>query len=383
MRLPGTFNNKVPGERKPVVVVLQDGPRYDLEDFLGLVPEDFAASTPPPEDQGNRGGRTGEQGGMTASGLVLSPDAQPNLTRLEALLKADPKFRRTWEKNRPDMKDQSPSSYNMSIADIAIRAGWSDQEAVNAMIYWRRKHGHDLKLRENYYALTVAKAKGPIRMEQDQDKLDETLLEPPEDQEEVLKDTLASLFRVDITRVVKYLGDPPVYYMETEQGNITLGTIERIYSQTKFREAVGAATDVVIPSVSKGAWEKRVQAILLLREEVDVGDASHPVQQARAWVTDYLLERGIREEDEWERAAQARYPFRESNQVHIFLEDLLRWLEVNRSIAMSPHEGGRRMRQIGAKPRRINITVGKTRTTRSCWELPEDPDAPTGDEQKS
>ena len=167
MRLPGTFNNKVPGERKQVEVILQDGPRYDREDFLKLVPGDFSASTPPTEDRGSRGGRTGERGGVNAGGLALSPDAQPKRVRLEALLKADPKFRRTWEKNRPDLKDQSASSYNMSIADITIWSGWPEQEAVNAMIYWRRKHGHDLKLRENYYALTVAKAKGPFQTSYD------------------------------------------------------------------------------------------------------------------------------------------------------------------------------------------------------------------------
>ena len=65
----------------------------------------------------------------------------------------------TWEHHRPDLKDQSPSSYNMSLADTAVRAGWPDQEVVNAMICWRRIHGCDLKLRERYYELTLARAK--------------------------------------------------------------------------------------------------------------------------------------------------------------------------------------------------------------------------------
>ena len=39
---------------------------------------------------------------------------------------------------------------------------------------------------------------------------------------EVLKDTLKTLFRVGI---VKYAGDPPIYYMYTKQGDITMGEI--------------------------------------------------------------------------------------------------------------------------------------------------------------
>ena len=60
------------------------------------------------------------------------------------------------------MTDQSPSAYNMSMATMAMQAGWSDQEVVNLLICWRRKHGHDLKLRENYYLMTLDKAREPI-----------------------------------------------------------------------------------------------------------------------------------------------------------------------------------------------------------------------------
>ena len=80
---------------------------------------------------------------------------------METLLKLDPKFRKTWEKNRPDLTDQSASSYDMAMANAAVRAEWPDQEIVNLLIAFRRTHGFDLKLRENYYAITIRKAKEP------------------------------------------------------------------------------------------------------------------------------------------------------------------------------------------------------------------------------
>ena len=256
-----------------------------------LIPSDGSAAERPEE---------------TGGGLALDPEAEPSAVRLDALLTADPKFRRSWGQDR---KDQSPTAYNLSLATMAMGAGWSDQEVVNLLICWRRKHGHDLKLGEGYYEIILSKAKEPIVMAQAQEQLEEALLLRPEDQSEVLKANLKTLFRVDIIRIVKYVGEPPVYYMYTKQGDITLGEISSITSQTKFQNLVAAATDVWIPAVSRKAWDQRIQAILLVCEPIDVGDASHPAQETNAWLEEYLLEKPPREEDEWLKAAEAKQPF--------------------------------------------------------------------------
>ena len=133
---------------------------------------------------GSAAGRPEETGG----GLALDPEADPSILKLEVLLKANPKFRKSWEQDRKDMTDQSASAYDLSMATIALGAGWSDQEVVNLLICWRRKHGHDLKLRENYYVVTLDKAKEPIVMAQAQEQLDEALLLRSEDQPEVIND---------------------------------------------------------------------------------------------------------------------------------------------------------------------------------------------------
>ena len=154
------------------------------------------------------------------------------------------------------MADQSPSAYDLSLATMAMQAGWSDQEVVNLLICWRRKHDHDLKLRENYYGVTLDKAKEPIEIAQAEEQLSDALLLRPEDLPEVLKETLETLFRVDIIRIVKYMGDPPVYYMYTKQGDITLGEINSITSQAKFRNMLGTITGVWITAVSLKAWDQ-------------------------------------------------------------------------------------------------------------------------------
>ena len=318
-----------------------------------LIPSDGSAAERPEE---------------TGGGLALDPEAAPSILKLDDLRKDNPKFRKSWEQDRKDMADQSASAYDVSMATIALGAGWPDQEVANLLICWRRKHGHDLKLREGYYEITLAKAKEPIVMARAQEQLKETLLQPPDDETEVLMGNLSTLFGVDITRIVKYLGDPPIYYMYTEQGDITLGKIENIMSQEKFRALTAAATEVVIPSVSKKIWEQRVQAMLRACEKVEVGDASHLAQETRLWLAKYLLKKPPREDDEWEKAAEAKQPFVRHGRVYIFIDDLLKWLgNQMTSIAL-----GQRLRLCMAQPKQVNIRIGNTKTTRACWMLSEE-----------
>ena len=371
MRLPGTWNNRVPGERRPVEIIRETARRSTPQDFLDLTTEDFQTSTPPPGRTRPRGRGQNRRGADGNGGLALDPEADPPLLKFEALLKANPKFRRSWEQDRQDRKDQSPTAYDLSLATMAMGVGWSDQEVVNLLICWRRKHGHDLKLGEGYYEIILSKAKEPIVMAQAQEQLDEALLLRPEDQSEVLKANLKTLFRLDIIRIVKYVGEPPVYYMYTKQGDITLGEISSITSQTKFQNLVAAATDVWIPAVSRKAWDQRIQAILLVCEPIDVGDASHPAPETNAWLEEYLLEEPPREEDEWEKAAEAKLPFIRHEKVHIFLYDFRKWLELNTGEQATSHALGRRLRQYQVQTEKTNVKFGNSWTSRTTWQLPE------------
>ena len=174
-------------------------------------------------------------------------------------------------------------------------------------------------------------------MAQAQEQLEEALLLRPEDQSEVLKANLKTLFRVDIIRIVKYIGDPPIYYMYTKQGDITLGEISSITSQAAFRNMLAMTTGVWITAVSLKAWDKRVQALLLACEEIDVGDASHLAQETNAWLEEYLLKKPPREEDQWLKAAEAKQPFILNGKVHIFLYDFRKWLELNTGEQATSH----------------------------------------------
>jgi len=120
MRLPGTFNNK--SDPVPVKVLTFDGPALERDsvwDYIGVGSEDeeifkrYLAEWKPTVKVGN---------------LTLDTSAEPPWEQFRALRDNDPKFKRSLERRRSDLSDQSASSYDMSLASIAVVAGWKDQE---------------------------------------------------------------------------------------------------------------------------------------------------------------------------------------------------------------------------------------------------------------
>ena len=258
MRLPGTWNNKEPEDRRRVEVTGGCGERYDRQQFLDLVPEDFQA-TPMRARRvrsaggGGNGGGNGNGYTVGNSGLVLDPDAEPPALKLELLQKGDVKFRKSWERNRTDLSDQSPSAYDMSLASIATRAGWSPQEILNTLITWRRKHGLVQKLRLDYYERTLEKAKAPIRQNQLLERLEAGTNEPQDEEntpigEETESDSssrlrdLAELLGIQIHSIDRYPKGPSSYVLHTDLGEVEIDGTHTLMNPHKFVLAVADAT---------------------------------------------------------------------------------------------------------------------------------------------
>jgi hypothetical protein len=90
--------------------------------------------------------------------LALAPD-RPEPEIVGVLRSNDERFFATWERRRRDLSDPSPSGYCMAIADALAIHNATDQEIADAMIAWRRSHGADLKLRQDWYQRTIAEAR--------------------------------------------------------------------------------------------------------------------------------------------------------------------------------------------------------------------------------
>ena len=144
LRPPGTFNRKG-AEPVEVRVIESNDRRYNPCDF-----EPFAAEEVPstPED-------------VQVGALALRPDAEPPADKFAELVQACPSFAQAWNRQRPDLEDQSQSSYDLSLADIAALNRWTDQEIADLIIAARRRHSQkpEKALRVDYITKTIASAR--------------------------------------------------------------------------------------------------------------------------------------------------------------------------------------------------------------------------------
>lgn len=149
-RLPGSMNVKpIYGAPRPVTVLeFDENRRFLLEDFEQFV--DIAPVEPEdPEEQ--------------PGGIVLTRNPQPPMQMCAVLWDLDPKFRATWSMRRRDLRDQSFSSYDMALANIAVRSGFTDQQTADLIVKFRMDKGtpKDVKkaFRLDYIRRTVRKAR--------------------------------------------------------------------------------------------------------------------------------------------------------------------------------------------------------------------------------
>jgi hypothetical protein len=105
------------GAPRPVTVLeFDENRRFLLEDFEEFV--DVAPAEP-------------EEAEEQAGGIVLSRNPKPPREMCKVLWDMEPKFQATWRMMRRDMRDQSFSSYDMALANIAVRSGFTDQETAD------------------------------------------------------------------------------------------------------------------------------------------------------------------------------------------------------------------------------------------------------------
>ena len=103
--------------------------------------------------------------------IVVDTERVPPFAKYEALREADLKFKKSCDRKRADMKDSSPSAYDMSLASMASRAGWTDQEIADLLVYCRVKNGEDLK-RKDYFQRTVFNVRAESEVADAMDNLD-------------------------------------------------------------------------------------------------------------------------------------------------------------------------------------------------------------------
>ena len=378
LRIPGTKNLKDPKDVRDVELIEQEWTtRYEPED---LVPAIVVEKKERVETEIGR--------------IALRPDAAPPTEKWEALMSAEPKFKKSWNHDRKDLSDQSPSSYDFSLASIAFQADWTDQEIVDLLIAHRRKHKADLKLRKDYYLRTLEKLKLERKH---QEKINEalethskrateikvalanakvTLIEAENngaslEREEILKE-LEKILGVRIEKLQKFLSEPPSYRLQTLATNISIESAGDIISQTKFRIKIADATGVVIRPFKKEEWSDIAQLILNACEEIEVGEESTEAGFINSLLRKYLHRNtnlvSLQSVEEYgEKIQEEGFPFSLEGYTYISLSELRKFIRVTSGDVLTTKQVGKLLRIAGWSSCVINVKVDEKKTSRSLF----------------
>lgn len=300
LRVPGTWNNKTaPSVRAELIT--SDGPRWDFEDLA-----EIARRYPYVER------RVAQIGA-----LVIDANAEARTDELMVLAANDPEFSRSWFMKR---RDWTPSHYDMSNASRLVHLGWGDQDIVNALIYWRRMHNIEPKLRLDYYQTTLGKVRSTANQA-------ERLEASPGDRESILEE-FSALWGVKIQRIVKYGQDGGFGFHIAGAGEVQIPDIQGIIDQRGLQRAIANATNVVIPLRKASDWWPSATQLLSAAEPANLGEESNSRTRIEERIESFLEDYPPQDADE--TTAISRHAFIKDGLLCISSTELATYLRTTR-----------------------------------------------------
>ena len=292
----------------------------------------------------------------------LSEDSSPRADKLKAMLNLVPQFLATWTRQRTEFPSgkNSQSEYDMALATMAAKAGWSRQEVCSLIVKHRRDAGEPLKIdHPKYYPLLILKAfsredpgESLESIEQRVDAISYGTSSIEEEKPGLLED-LSALLGIPIVSIIKYVSDPPQYRLILEGGPIHLGGVENIINSAKFRAAIASVSGTLIRRFKADKWDPVAQAILNAVEEQDLGADSSAEGLVSEWLTEYLTSH--RPSEERVDAIQIQQPFFDpEGVVAFFLAQFKQWLGFHRDEKMSRRQISMMLRTAGLEPRTVS-----------------------------
>ncbi|MBL8227239.1 MAG: hypothetical protein JNL98_02125 [Bryobacterales bacterium] len=294
LRVPGTKNCKDAANAKPVEIYQQTDRRYNPSDFTECLE---SQGIPQAEEQE----RTSRAWKEESPDQPLSID--PSATVPDELLNqymADSRFKKTWLRQREDLRDQSQSGYDMALANFGLAARLSDQQVIDLMIHHRRIHGKQQRTRLDYFQRTISKASkrndnpAPARSfespgEEGGNPSPQTKPDSPTARA-LLCEQISNAIGVRVLRIVKIDGQEPTYRLELETAKIGFPSVDKLVGQQSFRMKIASAVDHLVPRILPKVWDRIAQMILNALTVEDGGDEANLVGAAKMYVERYLSE---------------------------------------------------------------------------------------------
>jgi hypothetical protein len=373
LRVPGTRNCKDPASTKPVEIYQQTDRRYNPSDF-----EEFLEDHGVPDAEQQERVTQNWKEEFADKPLSINPNATLSDEFLNQHMAADPRFRSTWLRERPDLRDRSQSGYDMALASFGLQAGLSEQQVVDLIIHHRRIHSQRPRTGLDYFQRTIAKAFKRNEPTIPANPVQEAGQPAPQRPDTataraLLCEQISNALGVRVLRIVKIGGQEPTYRVELESARVGFPSVDKLVGQQSFRMKIASAVEHLVPRIPGKVWDRVAQMMLNALTVEDGGDEADLVGAARMYVERYLSETSFIDAEE-EQPYQTRFkPAVYEGQIAIRSHDLQQhinkaWGE-NRAIK----EVTAMLSALGASSTRLKRTQLRDQ---SRWLLPSSEFAP-------
>jgi hypothetical protein len=295
LRIPGTQNCKDPANPKPVKIHLQTERRYNPSDLAEYLEDQ---GIPDPEEQERAAQAWKEK--FADKALAIDPSAAVSDELLGRYMDTDPRFKKTWLRQRTDLKDQSQSGYDLALANFGFESGLSEEQVVELIIHHRRIHSQRPRTRLEYFQRTIAKAFKRKENATLANPFDAPGQQPgptpPQAKPDcataraLLCEQISNAIGVRVLRIVKIDGQEPTYRVELEATKIGFASVDKLVGQQSFRMKIASAVEHLVPRIPGKVWDRVAQMMLNALTVEDGGDEANLVGSARMYVESYLSE---------------------------------------------------------------------------------------------
>jgi hypothetical protein len=378
LRMPGFLNMKEVTQPVPCAIQkFEPELQFNLSDF-----DDYALAI---DTTGDR------------ASVHLGQFSRTLSERLEAkrdvLLTNDPDATATWEGKRPDLKDQSRSAYTMSMANILVQAGWSDEDIATALACM--PSGRRAQATKQWIERTIAKARAwqnqqprssPVTTPAstleatmraagvDEETISRAMAQANQRQADPLASIRQALAPLAVEKILKRGTEDAVFVIVERSGReVPIGVTADAYIFTRVRAAIADHTQETIAHHSPRKWEAIAAAL------IKVAVVEKTITQSEItteWVRTFLSEAHetipvATTTDRYKaishRAGNMRDLYEhkhlvwtiEGGRIAFRLSDLLRHVKAIQGGQIGAQEMARRLKQLGFENERWSARGGK------------------------
>ncbi len=373
LRIPGTVNAKDAANPKNVTALTTTDHRYNPSDFERYLDEQ---AIPDPEAAEQATKQFAER--FTNHPLVINLDAVIPDDMLARWMEQDQRFRRTWNRQRDDLNDQSGSGYDLALACFGIGAGLSDQPIVDLIVHHRRMHGEQQRTRVDYFQRTISKARknaagvqalqssaGARSLCLDAVSAASGKCDGPNEKARLCQE-LSVILGVQILRLVKVSGDEPVFFMDLEQGRVQIPDVGKLVSLKFVRNAIAGKVGKLI-QIRPKQWEQLAQMMLDACTVQECTDDLELEGKARMYIGQYLADVPFISSPAGQTSADRYRPMVEDGRILLSARDMQVYLSRTTEEKLSVKAVGTMAAVLGAKAVRVR---GQGFNEQSRWALP-------------